>query len=47
LTGPDVVTQALQAARVPGKPADEQDAQFRAQERARAPLRLARRPAGR
>jgi F-type H+-transporting ATPase subunit epsilon len=42
---PNVVTEALQAALVPGKTAEEQDAQLKAQERARAQLRLARRRA--
>ncbi len=40
---PEAATQALQAALVPGKTIEQQDAQLKAQQRARAQLRLARR----
>ena len=38
----DAATRALEAAQVPGKTPAEQDAQLKAQERARAQLRIAR-----
>ena len=38
----DTATRALEAAQVPGKTPEEQDAQLKAQERARAQLRIAR-----
>ncbi len=40
---PDAVSRALQEALVPGKSVEQQDAQLKAQERARAQLRIARR----
>jgi F-type H+-transporting ATPase subunit epsilon len=38
---PDAAARALEAARVPGKTPEQQDAQLRAQDRARAQLRIA------
>ena len=38
----DAATRALEAAQVPGKTPEQQDAQLKAQERARAQLRIAR-----
>jgi F-type H+-transporting ATPase subunit epsilon len=39
---PEAATRALEAAQVPGKTPEQQDAQLKAQERARAQLRIAR-----
>ena len=43
---PDAAAQALEAARAPGATAEAQAAQFKAQERSRAQLRVARRVRG-
>ena len=43
---PDVVARALEAAKQPGRTPQEQDAQLKAQDRARAQLRVARRRGG-
>jgi F-type H+-transporting ATPase subunit epsilon len=42
---PDAAARALEAAQVPGKNPEQQEAQLRAQERARAQIRIARKRA--